>query len=88
MIISVKVKPGSRKETLRIENDVIIIQIKARPVDGKANDALIAYLADILGISKSQIAIKSGHTARLKRIELPDVAAQNLMKLGARGKDD
>jgi len=78
------VKPGSRKESLRFENDVIVIQVREPAVDGKANDGLVSYLSVTLGIRKSEILIKSGHSARFKRIELPDGAAQKLLEIAKR----
>lgn len=45
-------------------------RVREVPEDGKANDALIALLAKALAVAKSAIAIVSGATSRLKRIEI------------------
>lgn len=52
------------------------VRVAAAPADGAANDEVIKLLAKALGLPKSQLAIVSGHTARLKRIELPLTEAE------------
>ena len=74
MIIQVKVKPGSRNN--KIQKDAEgnwILQIKAQPVDGKANEELIRFLSHRLSIAKSRVQIISGHSARIKRINIEDL---------------
>jgi uncharacterized protein (TIGR00251 family) len=46
------------------------LRLAAPPVDGAANKALIAFLADALDLRKSDIAIRSGETSRLKVLHL------------------
>jgi uncharacterized protein len=47
-------------------------RVKAPPVDGKANAALIALIAASLGVRKAQVIIKSGASGRLKLIQIAD----------------
>ena len=47
------------------------VRVAAAPTDGAANDEVIRLLARALGLAKSGLTIVSGHTARLKRIEVP-----------------
>lgn len=47
------------------------VRVAAAPADGAANDEVIKLLAKALDLPKSSLTIVSGHTARLKRIELP-----------------
>lgn len=47
------------------------VRVAAAPADGAANDEVIKLLAKALGLAKSDLAIVSGQTARLKRIKLP-----------------
>lgn len=47
------------------------VRVAAAPADGAANDEVIKLLCKALGLPKSSLAIVSGQTARLKRIELP-----------------
>ena len=46
------------------------IQLKAPPVDGAANRALIAFLAERLGVPKSAVTIEMGATGRTKRVHI------------------
>ena len=70
MLISVQVKPGSRKAPLveSMPDGSYLVQVSQRAVDGQANEGLIAVLAKHFGVSKAKVTIKSGHTARIKRV--------------------
>jgi len=67
----VKVQPGAAKnEIIGVQGDVLKIKINAPPVKGKANKALIDFLAKKLGIKRSQVEILGGHTSRVKKIKM------------------
>jgi uncharacterized protein (TIGR00251 family) len=69
--LQVKVKPNARANALTEGADgVWLAQIKAPPVDGKANRELIALIADHFGCAKSQIEIRSGASGRLKLVRI------------------
>jgi uncharacterized protein len=71
--LKVKVKPGSRREELAEQADGSwVAHIKAPPVDGKANAALIALVAAHFGLRKAQVSIRSGAGGRLKLLQLED----------------
>jgi uncharacterized protein (TIGR00251 family) len=57
------------------------IRLTAPPVDGAANAALIAFLADRLDVRKADITIRSGRTARLKLLHLAGDSAALMAKL-------
>jgi len=59
------------------------IRLTAPPVDGAANDALIAFLAKTLDMRKSDISIVSGQTSRLKILQLSGDSATILKSLDA-----
>jgi len=70
-LIRVKVVPrSSRTEILGKENDVYRVKMTDPPVEGKANKALIALLAEKLGIAKRDIEITAGKTSRLKTVRV------------------
>jgi uncharacterized protein (TIGR00251 family) len=74
MILTVKVTPNARANSLEGMHDgVLKVRIKAPPDKGKANEELVAFLADLLQVAKSQISILSGHAGRLKRIEIKGI---------------
>jgi len=70
-ILHIKVKPGSRvDELIELEDGTWLARVKAPPVDGKANEALIALVATHFGVRKAQVSIKSGASSRLKRVSI------------------
>lgn len=71
--LKIKVRPGSRDESLIEQADgTWIARVKAQPVDGKANAALIALIAAHFGVRKAQVRIRSGAGARMKLVQLED----------------
>lgn len=71
--IRLKVKPGSRVEELTEQADgTWLARVKAPPVDGKANAAVIDLVARHFGLRKAQVSIKSGAAARLKSVTLEE----------------
>ena len=72
-ILDVKVKPGSRVSLLTPTDDGHwLAQVKAPPVDGKANAELIALIAEHFGLRKAQVTIRTGTSGRLKRVQIDD----------------
>lgn len=71
MYLKVKVKPGSRTDSIqRLTDGSLRIQIKAPPVDGKANVYLLKYLSRVLDIPASGISIKTGSSSSYKLIDI------------------
>jgi hypothetical protein len=70
-MLRVKVKPNSRVEELAVlEDGSWEARVKAPPVDGKANAALIALVARHFNVRKAQVRIKSGASGRLKLVQI------------------
>jgi uncharacterized protein len=70
--ITVRVKPGSRKGPL-VELGLdggLTIYVAERAVDGKANAAVIALLAEYLGVPKGRVELVAGARARFKRFRV------------------
>ena len=59
------------------------LRLVAPPVEGAANEALIAYLAKALSLRKADITIRSGETSRVKILHLAGDSAEILRKLDA-----
>jgi uncharacterized protein (TIGR00251 family) len=66
--IRVKVKPNARESVLEQNGAQWSARLKAPPVDGEANDELIALVARHFGCSKSAVSIKSGASGRMKLV--------------------
>lgn len=71
---NVHVKPGSKKGPLveQGSDGELVVYVRARAVDGKANDAVIVLLAKHFGVPKSRIEIVRGQTSRHKTIRVLD----------------
>jgi uncharacterized protein (TIGR00251 family) len=70
-IISVKVIPNAKKsEIVSEENGVLKIRLHASPEKGKANAALIAFLAEEFQVPKTNITIVKGHTSSNKMVKI------------------
>lgn len=70
-IIEIKVKPNARASLLtQLEDGSWLAQLKAAPVDGKANQELITLVARQFGCAKAAVTIKSGASGRLKRVRI------------------
>ena len=71
VIFKIKAQPGAAKnEIVGAQGDLLKIKINAPPVKGKANKALISFLADELGVKRSKVEIISGHTSKIKKIKV------------------
>jgi hypothetical protein len=76
--ITVRVIPRSSKNTLEWEEGTLKARLTAPPVDGAANEALIALLAERLNIPRRTITIVHGATSRQKIIEIAGLAVADI----------
>lgn len=69
--LGVWVQPGAKKTQIAgMHGDFLKIRLQAPAVDNKANNALLAFVAGILGIKTSQVVMESGHLSRQKNLLL------------------
>jgi hypothetical protein len=69
--LAVRAQPGAKKTAIvGVYGEGAAAQLKiavqAPPVDGKANSALVAFLAELFGVSKNKVEIVSGELSRSK----------------------
>lgn len=87
-----KLSPRSKTQGLAgLQGDRLLIKLAAPPVDGKANAALVAFLAKLLGIKRTQVLIRSGEKSRQKILELEGLSyreAQQLLGLETKEGND
>lgn len=70
-VVNVRVIPRASKNQIQgVLGDALKIRLQAPPVDGKANEALVRFLADTLELPVRNISLLSGETGRNKRILL------------------
>jgi uncharacterized protein len=83
MRLNVRVIPRSSKNALEWQQGTLKARLTAPPVDGAANEALIAVLAERLGLPKRDVSIVHGAASRLKTVEIvgmtPEAVEQKLM---------
>ena len=72
--ISIKVQPRAKKTELDGKlGDIYKLRLAAPPVEGKANQACLRFLAERLGVPQSQIRVTSGLTSRHKIVEIDGI---------------
>lgn len=75
-------QPGAKQTQVCGRHDGRIkIQLKAPPVEGAANKALIAFLAKQLKVPKAAIRIESGELSRLKRVNVEGINPDDLERI-------
>jgi uncharacterized protein (TIGR00251 family) len=70
-LLAVKILPGaSRNEICGWLGETLKVKLTAPPVDGRANDALVEFLAEKLGLPRRSVALTRGETARQKVVRI------------------
>ena len=68
---AIRVLPRSSKcELAGLQGDALKIRITAPPVEGRANEACIRFLASLFNVSKNRIAIEAGHKSKNKQVSI------------------
>jgi uncharacterized protein (TIGR00251 family) len=78
-VIDVRVIPRAHKtEVAGTRDGAFLVRVAAPPVDGAANEAVVALLASLLRVPRNSVRIVSGERARLKRVAIAGVAADRV----------
>ena len=78
---AVKVHPRAKREGIVGEmGDALKLAIKAPPVEGRANEACIEFLAKLLKVPRSSVTIASGESSRNKVVRISGVTAEQLRR--------
>ena len=81
---AVRVQPrASRSGVEGVHGEALKVRLTAPPVDGAANEALLALLADALAVRPRAVRIVSGAASRTKLIEVDGVAAERVRRLAS-----
>ncbi|HEX6733398.1 MAG TPA: DUF167 domain-containing protein [Azonexus sp.] len=82
--LTLHIQPGARTtECAGMHGDALKIRLAAPPVDGKANAALIAFVAERLGCGRSDVILKSGQTSRRKVLAVSGSTPEAVARLAA-----
>lgn len=75
----VKVHPRAKKNAITGEvGDALKLALTSPPVDGRANEACVAFLAELLNVPRSSVTIAAGQTSRNKLIRIAGMTAADI----------
>jgi uncharacterized protein (TIGR00251 family) len=78
--LCVRVTPRSGKEGVAgFEGGVVRIRLNAPPVEGKANDALVRFLAKAVGVPRGRITLVTGERGRNKIVRVSGITREAMM---------
>jgi uncharacterized protein (TIGR00251 family) len=76
---AVKVHPRAKKNAITGQvGDALKLALTAPPIDGKANDACVAFFAKLLKVPRSSVTIAAGQTSRNKVIRVEGLSADDV----------
>ena len=82
LTLNVRVQPRTSKDEIAgFFGGALKIRLCAPPLENRANEALIDFLADLLKTPKSAVRIQSGERGRNKRVEIRGVTRQHILDL-------
>jgi uncharacterized protein len=82
VILAVRVQPrASNDEISGVLDGALKVRLRTPALEGRANDALCEYLAELLKTPKAAVRILSGHHSRSKRVEVRGVTEQQILAL-------
>lgn len=79
--LAVRVTPrSSRNQVLGLRDGVVAIKLQAPPVDGAANAALLAYVAELAGVPRRDVTLVRGESSRSKWIAVEGLEPAELQR--------
>lgn len=76
VVLTLHIQPGAKRtECAGLHGEALKIRLAAPPVDGRANEALIVFLARALDVPKARLELVCGHSARAKRVRVAGIGA-------------
>lgn len=80
VIIRVRAQPGARRNGVTgVREGELCVAVTAPPDRGRANDAIVKVLAEVIGVPRSRVKILSGETNRHKRVMVDGVAVEGVV---------
>ena len=81
VVFLAKIVPGgSQSRVCGLLDGMLKIKISAAPEKGKANQALVGFLAKKLGVKKKAVSIISGQTNPVKQVQVLGISTETLLK--------
>ena len=79
IVLPIKAQPGAKRNGITGEHaGALKVSVTQAPEKGKANDALVAVIADALGLKRGQIELMSGQTSSQKKFLIRDATREDL----------
>jgi hypothetical protein len=79
VVFEIHVVPRSSKcELTGLQGNALKIKITASPVEGRANDACIHFLASLFNVKKARVAIESGQKSKNKRVSIAGLTSEDV----------
>jgi hypothetical protein len=70
--LTLKIVPNAKKtEVVGVENDAVKLRLSALPIEGRANEELVAFFSKSFKMAKRDVEIISGELGRNKRVRVP-----------------
>jgi len=80
--LAVQIQPNAKKtEVVGVLDDALKIKLAAQPIEGKANEALVKWLAGAMGVSRSAVTLTHGQTNKKKLLEVAGVTLEDVGRL-------
>lgn len=80
-VLRVRVQPrASRSQVLGYDGQLLRVRVSAPPEDGRANEAVVALLAEALGVPRSRVRILRGHTSRDKLVSMESLSLEEVVR--------
>lgn len=79
--LTVRLHPGAKRSEIVGERDGrLVVRVSAKPIDGRANSALCALIAERAGVPKGAVSVAHGATSRDKLVRVEGVSEAALRK--------
>jgi hypothetical protein len=81
-LLSIHAQPGAKRSAVAgIHGEALKLRLAAPPVEGRANEALVDFLADALGVPRKSVSVVRGASARRKTVLVASAQADPLLLL-------
>ena len=79
VVLTLHIQPGAKtSEVVGLHGEALKIRLAAPPVDGKANAALLAFLAAKVSVGRTAVQLLSGESSRAKRVRIAGVDVERV----------
>jgi hypothetical protein len=77
--LAIHLQPGAkRNEAVGMRDGVLWVKVRAPALKGQANSALVAFVAELLGVPKDAVVIARGRASRQKVVAIQDLSQEDL----------